>query len=422
MNRSLASSLRVIPSGLRQELVKVTLTSMAGFVVFIGAPNPAEAQRRLISVISSGVYGAILRPPSGNRWWESQEGTFADYATATAGDSVFFFCRRKLYGIGSLCKVKFDCKFVNFVDGSLPKNHAYDSKTRSSMLLDMGANSVYIRWICTFEPAPAMFLRGVDMDDALSSRPAAFRALRAMDNVTFGRVDDEEEQALRDVVLRANEDVVATGISASDRFPDNHVASHAHVAANVTSAHRLRVAPLLLACAQTSGRLSHEMALEAGLVAQLAEHDSHTVATFEAWDYLSHQVLASPFKPLKWADRMDVFGYRYMSGFRPTIARYLVGELKKDEAGSEEVGQVLKYVDWVRDEYSRGDYSPIRAFLVAAAFSKAAIAAAEQGVRTYTIGRRPAVTRPWNDLSLVEYTFNPTAGRLRFKVASPGIR
>src|SRR5260370_10494615 len=63
-------------------------------------------------------------------------------------------------------------------------------------------------------------------------------------------------------------------------------------------------------------------------------------------------------------DKMDLFGYSYVPGFKPTKSRFLVCEIKRDAAHLEDIDQLMKYVDWVRDEYCYGDYAMIRAFLV----------------------------------------------------------
>src|SRR5205814_1587442 len=102
-------------------------------------------------------------------------------------------------------------------------------------------------------------------------------------------------------------------------------------------------------------RVRHEMAIEAGLMHQLSVEDNGTCEVFGKWDYLSHQVVASPFKPVDYMDKMDLFGYAYVPEFKPTKSRFLVGEIKKDVARLEDVDQLLKYVDWVRDEYCNGD-------------------------------------------------------------------
>lgn len=393
---------------------------MAGFMIFVGADTDAHAAQLLEQTATSGVYGARLRPPANGRWRESQEGTFADYATIRAGDSIFFFSRRKIYGIGKAVEVGGDCKYLNFPDASLPEVPDYES-TRPLMLRDEGSESLAQRWLCLFEPAPAVFMNGVDIDDVLSSDPRAFRALRAMQSVTFARMDDAETQALSDVILRANERGIREGKLGKASFKDESAATHADIAARVSDQHKLSSAPLLGACA-AGDYLRHEMALEAGLVFQLARADIATSSTFGQWDYVTHQVLASPFKPLDWADRMDVFGYSYLPGYVPTISRFLVIEAKKDEATIEVVDQVMKYVDWVKEEYAGDRYSSIRAFVVAYDFSTAVRDRAQEGGRRLqTVGRRPAVIEEWANLRLVRYAYDDSDGTLKFTdVSSAG--
>ena len=237
-----------------------------------------------------------------------------------------------------------------------------------------------------------------------------------MDNVTFGRMDDEEEQAFKDVILRANRQEDSDGTT----FPDHHASVHRQIEDKLSVAHTFEYAPLLRAF-EDNGRLKHEMALEAGLIAQLSDDVALTTSVFESWDFVTHQVLASPFKPLKWADRMDVFGYRFIAGFRPTIGRYLVVEAKKDRAESDDVDQLMKYVDWLRDEYAGGDYSLVRAYLVAADFSPAARdrSTSEASQRIFTIGLKPAKVDTWNRVRLVKYEFDSPSGKLLFTELSP---
>jgi hypothetical protein len=83
---------------------------------------------------------------------------------------------------------------------------------------------------------------------------------------------------------------------------------------------------VLSSCAEED-RLKHEMAIEAGILHQLSIKDEDTCDIFDDWDYLSHQVIASPFKPIDYMDKMDLFGYSYLPEFEPTKARFLVGEI-----------------------------------------------------------------------------------------------
>ena len=161
------------------------------------------------------------------------------------------------------------------------------------------------------------------------------------------------------------------------------------------------------------------MAIEVGILHQLSIKDAVTCAVFGEWDYLSHQVVASPFKPIDYMDKMDLFGYSYVPGFRPTKSHVLVGEIKKDAAKLEDVDQLLKYVDWVKDEYCFGDYSMVNAFLVASEFDNDIIQHKETvGVRGYTIGFRPARSLKWDNMKLVKYSFNSTSNRIDFRLIS----
>jgi hypothetical protein len=235
-----------------------------------------------------------------------------------------------------------------------------------------------------------------------------------MESVTFGRVDDFEEQALKDIILRANADEVLAP-TGSGTFPDHHEEVHQRILMSLTPAHALEVTPILDACS-SGRRLTREMALEAGLAFNLARQNPEVVRVFGTWDYVTHQVLASPFKPLKWADRMDIFGYRYLPGFRPTVAAYLVIELKTEPATPDDVDQLIKYVDWLKDEYSGGDYSLINAFLVAASFPDSAKARVDEtGLRSYGIGRHPMEARTWDEIQLVRYEYNRTSHSLTFE-------
>ncbi len=165
--------------------------------------------------------------------------------------------------------------------------------------------------------------------------------------------------------------------------------------------------------------MKHEMAIEAGVLHQLSIKDDKTGEVFGEWDYLSHQVVASPFKPIDYMDKMDLFGYSYIPNFRPTKSKFLVGEIKKDAAKIENVDQLLKYVDWVRDEYCFGDYSMIKAFLIAYEFDDEVVKHKRSvGIRNYTVGVRPTRSLEWNNVSLVKYSFNSASKMLEFRLVS----
>jgi hypothetical protein len=140
---------------------------------------------------------------------------------------------------------------------------------------------------------------------------------------------------------------------------------------------------------------------------------------FGRWDYLAHQVLASPFKPVIYMDRMDVFGYTYIKGTK-IINKYLVVEIKNEEAYSEAIEQTMKYVDWIKDEYCHGDYSMISAFILAPSFNEAAVdTSRNDAIRQFTINRRPPKTASWNNIKLVIYKHIKGEDHLHFSLYSP---
>ncbi len=365
----------------------------------------------------NGVYGTFIQEPHHGNWSGAAEGTFADYATMTPGDNVYFFIDRRIYGIGELVRVGPSCRYENFPGASSPIAVDYP-EARDRMLNDElrvpdGGRARLQRWVCTFKPSPHFFTQGVDMDDALSSNPAAFRMLRAIWKLSFIKFSDEENQAFRDVLLRANQSAIREPRVHVSVFEDASAAAHGRLFEKVSAGrHDLQVEPMLNACSEGKA-LRHEMALEAGILFQLASGDPELTAALGHWDYLSHQVVASPFKPIDYMDKMDLFGYSFIPGHHPTISRFLVGELKREVAGIAEVEQTMRYVDWVKDEYAHGDYAAIRAYLVARTFSPGTSDyVAEFARRMYTVQRRPARSEEWTSLRLLQYRYDFGTGRI----------
>jgi hypothetical protein len=331
------------------------------------------------------------------------------------GDNVYFFHDRKIYGIGKLTRIGPDCKFQMFPnagDENVPVDPNLDE-----MLADFGIETHMHRVVCFFEPDPYFFNNGIDMDDVLASNPPEFRILRAIWKRSFIKFDDNENQAFKDIILKRNIDALSTPKldtnvirSEIDRVPIERKIRSGEYDLD-------KMVRRILGFAATGETLRHEMALEMGMLHQLAIGDKATVELFGDWDYLSHQVIASPFKPIDYMDRMDVFGYSFIPDHTPTINRYLVAELKKDQAITENADQLLRYVDWLRDEYSFGDYSLIQAFLVAKEIPDNVIdRLKEVGIRRYTIGVRPTLSLSWFNVKTLEYSYNQNSGKIDFNL------
>lgn len=381
---------------------------MAGYIFSL------DSLESLHLYTQNGVYATKLSPPT-RLWQTHHEGTFADYSTMQAGDNIYFFIKRKIYGIGKLVSLPSDCKFFNFPGAGQPQKFDY-AQIKSTLLWDEGQLSVDQRCICIFEPDPYFFRDGIDMDDVLASNPFAFKMLRAFWKLSFIKFDDEENQAFRDIILKRNQSILSVNVNDNGIFPFQP--NHNQIAERVSIEYELNrgIASVLSSCANGT-RLKHEMAVEMGILHQLSIKHGPTEEIFGTWDYLSHQVIASPFKPIDYMDKMDLFGYAYLANFKPTKSRFLVGEIKRDAARIEDVDQLLKYVDWVKDEYCFGDYAMINAFLIAHEFGEE-IRQHKQAVgnRKYTIGVRPARSLEWNNMKLVEYAFDPSTNQLGFCV------
>ena len=337
---------------------------MAGYVMNLDSVESLELYTK------HGVYATKISAPAGY-WRKQQEGTLADYATMQAGDNIYFFIDRKIYGIGELGNIAEDCTYLNFPGANSPEEYDYSDK-QEELLWDETEYSVNQHWVCFFKPSPYFFRDGIDMDDVLSSNPSKFKMMRAFWKVSFLKAGDDENQALKDVILKNNQQVLrVTNPGATQIFHSEYSGFHARVAEKISNdgTYTFNLTEVIRAAKQGE-RLKHEMSLEAALLFRLVNQRRHTIDIFGSWDYLSHQVIASPFKPIDYMDKMDIFGYRYIPGYEPTKARYLVIELKKDNAAIPDVDQLLKYVDWIKEEYAFGDYSMIEAYLVAADFPK----------------------------------------------------
>lgn len=361
----------------------------------------------LFNTIERGSYSTLMNP----RWSDAVASTLGDYVTMRPGDSVYFFSKRTVYGIGEIVEVVPEVVAAeNYAGASLKPQVEYAFINMNSIadepIVQSGSDSRVKRWVIAFKPAPYFFATGIDMDDLLMSDPKAFRSLRVFEKRSFIKLDDEEDQAFKAAILRKNIRALYSPSESSVkecRYSETLRQYQERIGNRDVS---LDIAGLLASSRRSDGSLTSEMLLEVGLLHQLALHDSETESVFGRWDYLSHQVAASPMKPVLWVDRIDVFAYRYIVGNAPIVERYGIVELKKGAVSGDDIQQVMKYVDWVNQEYGTGDYSLISAFLVGSEFDMESITMLDETAeRRYTIGR-PARPESWHDLTYVAYHVN----------------
>ncbi|MDP3680057.1 MAG: hypothetical protein Q8R22_04420 [Flavobacterium sp.] len=388
---------------------------MAGYLFSL------DSEDSLRDCIHNGVYSTKLSNP-GRIWAIPHEGTFADYSSMKEGDSIYFFIKRKIYGIGSLININNQCKFLNYPNANSPINQNYP-EIRDSLLLDVGSDeSLNLRFICCFKPLPNFFSNGIDMDEILSSAPNQFKILRAFWKLSFIKFTEEENQAFKNILLRRNLDAIDNP-NPENIFESQYIDFHSEIQRKTLNNdnYRLSIAPFLNTITNPNGSLRHEMAIEASLIYQLSNQHQPTIDIFGDWDYLSHQVIASPFKPIDYMDKMDVFGYKYIQNQKPTISHYLVIEMKKDVIDSQDIFQLMKYVDWIKNEYASGDYSMIKAFMVGFRYTDNALEAFREIIeRKYIHGVRPSVAADWKDVKLITYSFNEEDNLLDFQIIADG--
>ncbi|MDI9208867.1 hypothetical protein MT361_09955 [Clostridium butyricum] len=69
-------------------------------------------------------------------------------------------------------------------------------------------NNIDNRCFCIFKSYPNFFEQGIDMDDVLSSNPNKFKMLRAFWKLSFVKIDEDENKALKDIILKRNEEFI----------------------------------------------------------------------------------------------------------------------------------------------------------------------------------------------------------------------
>lgn len=365
---------------------------MAGYVFAIG--NGSDNQYNIMKkCIKDGVYSTYIKTIHPIPF----EGTLADYVSMKPGDNIYFFCNRKYYGVGELVAVNGDCKYNNYASSSRLKKYSFNS-IEESLLINKGECSPYYRWICIFKGSPYFFERGIDADEILNYKPNTFKMLRVFWKRSFIKIGDEENNSLKEIFLLRHQLELATGSGTIE----TDLSVHEDIKTKLNSNHLIEVCPMLEDCS-VGNKLKHEMALEAATIEAIVKDRLQSILGH--WDYISHQVTASPFKPVDYMDKIDVFASRYLPGTK-IVCKYLVAELKKDKADSSTVDQLLKYVDWVCAEYAYGDYNAIDACIIAYEFSDNIYDYINKYARrSYTAGSHPINNLEWKNLRLIRYEY-----------------
>lgn len=316
------------------------------------------------------------------------------------GDNVYFFSNRKIYGIGELVCVGNDCKYDNYLNASsLLPNFQIELQ---DVLTDKSSRA---RWVCFFKPASYFFRKGADMDDILRYRPSAFKMLRAFENMSFIKIDEVENRALKEFISLINEESFNDIDASSFKFSSS---LHDKLRSRNLSSHIMDLSKALLN-AENRDYVISEMFIEAFLLQEIANDSCQPIGH---WDYLTHQLIASPFKPLSYIDKLDIYGYRYSNHYQGTprlIQKYLVIELKKGKINAAALEQTMQYVDWICSEYASNDYSRIEAYVVGNdTVRNIDYIITDKCQRDYIVETHPVKTQKWNSLKILKYSIDTT--------------
>jgi len=364
---------------------------VAGFIFSIFKNDGIEGMKKRIY---EGDYASIVPAELGNLMSKQVAASvLADYCSMKAGDNVYFLCQRRIYGVGKLVNLDGDCKYKNYIRANIFEE-IKEFNEQDAPLKNTTPNE---RWICFFEPEKDFFANGVDMDDVLKYKPDAFRMLRAFQDRSFIKIDDEENRALKEFIYLSNIDNQVTF-----EYSNNE---HDRIRQFPLERYMINPADVIIGnIDEESGEVSLEMLVEAGLVDKIIREGFEG----ETYDYVSHQVIASPFKPISYIDKIDIFAYRTLDNYpdlpKP-ISKYLIMELKKGKANKESILQLMGYVDWVCQEYASGDYSKIEARVVAKDYVTKDIQETldNECRRSYISSTHPNQTTNWSDIKLMDY-------------------
>ncbi len=409
---------------------------MAGYFVVLGdikdekGDTIKRAEDILCNMLRYGTYSTNLSIKEGSKKWSKPKvATFADYFGMKENDYIFFFSNRKIYGVGKLVNIGQECKYWAFEGANRPTTYSQEQVDKTKLTADITPEN---RCICFFRPV-FYYAKSIDMDEALTSYPASFKSLRVIQNRTFIKLDDEEADALFAVLNRKN--VSTEKNDPNDWTPPTFDESMHNIAKTKISAHpeyySFNIKSLLAnyECWEGDG-IREEMVIEAAVIDALTKKENNLV--FDKLAYVSHQVSASPAKPVEYMEWIDIFGYSvsdYLIEQKIPITfainQYYVIEIKRDalalpapKRGKETAqirknkavaNQLMKYVDWVAKNYASGNYPMVKAILIANDFDTAFIDYCKKMcIRNYNNGYRDSTPAVWENFELIKYSFDGT--------------
>ena len=287
-------------------------------------------------------------------------------------DNIYFFINRKIYWIW---------KVIKNTDSVIQKDLEWNYGFHFDENFD---NKFLFSWI--------------DMDELLSSDNNSYSMIRSLDWVSFIKLDIEENLRLRWFIYNKSE--VKT-LNLSNRLETESVLWKDLVNDNYYD---------------TNNRITNEKVIETWFLNMFINYEEQFSSYFWDLDYLSSQIPASPQKPVRYMDKMDLFWYKLVKNHILTKSKYIIIELKKGLLKKDDIYQLLKYVDYVSKNYCWWDYWMIDAYLVWASYIQSRerkerelleLLSHENNSRHYVLWRElEPTTWSGSSMKILNYKFN----------------
>jgi len=387
--------------------------------------------------------------PSKNVFFE----TIADYLTIAPGDKIFFFVKRMIYGIGEVIappEAERNPVRLNY-PRSLSFNPDYLQSSGSALIGPNEDDHWYgIRAVVPFIPNPRFYDKGIDMDEILSNpKASASSGLRFWSGTSFKQLGSDETSLLMEVFARR---FYGDGNGTFEGPDPNELAEQllqahgpASLASEVQGDSRLYFDP-------DNGMALVESLLHGLLVEHIGTLNSEWSKHLCPPDNVDvfHELSASPPKPPRWGDKMDIVSTREIEHVsRPAAdwrtdriegipVHYDLTEIKKGSLErlrrnsavsmlSGELSQLMRYADFIAANYAGGNYDAVSANFVVHKVSdnvKEIFLEAVHGTgdvsdvisRSFILDpREKPATHVWRDVNLLEYQWNHALGILELE-------
>lgn len=394
----------------------------------------------VLNILREGFHG-VWQSPSGkkpeDREWNAQQvGTFADYSTLEPGDKVFLFRDRVIYGIGEL-KIPESLEVDTPALLNYPNSDEHSFEEPEEEPLYKPEEWDRLRVVFPFIPGPRLFEEGIDMDKALSSPMREyFWGLRFWRGFSFRLLGETETEALVKMFLKRFEGEEGLEPKRDESSHMEYVEKNFHG----TFSPEFHISKNPSAHLKEGVTFRKENWVHATLIEALRTNDGESLPSClidSNRKNVFREMTASPPKPPKWADSIDVVSTYHHPEYEDVTTRYSVFEVKKDEVDSSKVedynkkiSQVMKYVDFIAQKYTDGDYGGIDAYYVARDFSEEFLefyTESKEGgqtdsdiispTRDYIVDTHDVETAEvWDNLKLLKYSWDECKNKVIFSL------